>query len=91
MNKKKLSKSMINGKENTQKFRELDMSTPLKVAYTRCQADREMGYKNETLASLLTHMRYGNDELEHIGGIMIDVSKLLEAEKLNEQDAGREM
>lgn len=77
----------MENKENTQKLCRLDLSTPLKVKYTRTQADREIGYKNETLETLLRHMRYGNDELEDVGGIMIDVSKLREVEKLNRQQA----
>lgn len=85
----------MENKENTQKLCRLDLSTPLKVKYTRTQADREIGYQNETVESLLRWMCYGNDNVEDIGGIMIDVSKLREMEKLNEQqtqqDAGRTM
>lgn len=74
-------------------FCKLDMSTPLKVWYTRSKADREAGYQKTTLEAMLNHLRYGDEELEDIGGMMIDVNQLLAAQKANEQttDNGREM
>ena len=83
--------------ENTEKLCRLDLwSTPLKVKLVGTEDDREIGYRNMTLAYLLelVNARIVKNAKE-VGDILVDVNKLQEVEKSDkqqiEQNAGREM